>query len=72
MNNRLSLSSAVARPQGRGKIERFFGTVNTELLTTLPGHLGPGSRAPAPVLDLPALDQAIGDFPGSNAAAPKK
>jgi putative transposase len=23
--------STVARPQGRGKIERFFGTVNTEL-----------------------------------------
>ena len=24
--------STVARPQGRGKIERFFGTLNTELL----------------------------------------
>ncbi len=32
------IHSAVARPQGRGKVERFFGTVNTELLTTLPGH----------------------------------
>ena len=28
--------SAVARPQGRGKIERFFGTLNTELLARLP------------------------------------
>lgn len=33
--------SQVARPQGRGKIERFFGTINTELLPTLPGHLAP-------------------------------
>ena len=56
------IHSTVARPQGRGKIERFFGTVNTELLNTLPGHLGPGSKAPKPVLDLSALDQAIGDF----------
>ena len=31
--------STIARPQGRGKIERFFGSVNTELLTELPGHL---------------------------------
>ncbi len=56
------IHSTVARPQGRGKIERFYGTVNTELLTTLPGHLAPGHRAPTPVLDLPALDHAIGGF----------
>ena len=31
--------STVARPQGRGKIERFFGTVTTELLPQLPGQL---------------------------------
>ncbi len=54
------IHSIVGRPQGRGKIERFFGTINTELLTTLPGHLGPGSRTPTPVLDLPSLDRAIG------------
>lgn len=54
--------SIVGRPQGRGKIERFFRTINTELLATLPGHLGPGSRSPHPVLDLAALDQAIGTF----------
>ena len=56
------IHSAVARPQGRGKIERFFGTVNTELLATLPGHLGPNHRSPRPALDLPALDRAIGSF----------
>jgi putative transposase len=35
------VNSTVGRPQGRGKIERFFGTVNAELLTRLPGHLAP-------------------------------
>lgn len=59
------IHSIVGRPQGRGKIERFFRTVNTELLATLPGHLGPGSRKPKPTLDLPALDRAIGDFIGT-------
>ncbi|WP_308471042.1 hypothetical protein [Rathayibacter sp. AY1F6] len=56
------IHSIVGRPQGCGKIERFFRTINTELLATLPGHLGPGSRSPHPVLDLAALDQAIGAF----------
>lgn len=56
------IHSIVARPQGRGKIERFYGTINTELLSALPGHLGPGSRVPDPVLDLPGLDRAIGAF----------
>ena len=54
--------STVGRPQGRGKVERFFGTVNTELLSQLPGHLAPGSRAPEPQLTLANLDQAIGGF----------
>lgn len=54
--------SAVARPQGRGKIERFYGTINTELLPTLAGHLAPGQRHPEPALNLSQLDQAIGAF----------
>ncbi|MHA7221212.1 Mu transposase C-terminal domain-containing protein [Arthrobacter sp. RHLT1-20] len=54
--------STVARPQGRGKIERFFGTVNTELLAGLPGHLARGHTPPAPVLTLKELDTAIGRF----------
>lgn len=54
--------SSIGRPQGRGKSERFFGTVNTELLATLPGHLAPGAGAPKPALDLPALDEAISVF----------
>lgn len=56
------IHSTIARPQGRGKIERFFGTMNTELLATLPGHLGSGSHTPTPVLDLSELDHAVGGF----------
>ncbi|SDR99635.1 putative transposase [Brevibacterium sandarakinum] len=54
--------STIARPQGRGKIERFFGTLNTELLSILPGYTGGPEKKPTPSMDLPALDQAIGDF----------
>lgn len=54
--------SAVARPQGRGKVERFFGTVNTELLAELPGHMTEGQRRPVPVLTLKDLDGALHSF----------
>jgi putative transposase len=54
--------SAVARPQGRGKVERLFGTLNTELLPELPGHLIRGKPATPPRLSLPELDTAIGAF----------
>ena len=58
------IHSTVGRPQGRGKIERFFHTVNTEVLATLPGHLTPGSPQAAPTLELTGLDRAIGEFVG--------
>lgn len=54
--------STVARPQGRGKIERLFGTINTELLADLPGRLDHGRPATPPALSLPELDAAIGAF----------
>lgn len=54
--------SAIGRPQGRGKIERLFGTFNTELLPELPGHLAGSSPATAPRLSLAELDRAIGAF----------
>ncbi|PTW62654.1 putative transposase [Breoghania corrubedonensis] len=54
--------SAVARPQGRGKVERLFGTINMELLPELPGHLCRGKPATAPRLSLPELDAAVGAF----------
>ena len=56
------IHSLPGRPRGRGKIERLFSTVNTDLLTTLPGHLAPGVRNPHPVLDLTSLDTAVGEF----------
>src|SRR3954447_8392785 len=44
--------SAIARPQGRGKVERLFGTITTELLPDLPGHLVAGQPASPPRLSL--------------------
>ena len=54
--------STVARPQGRGKIERLFGTFNTELLPELPGHVVAGKPVTPPTLSLAQLDQAIRAF----------
>jgi putative transposase len=54
--------STVARPQGRGKVERLFGTLNTELIPELPGHLVHSKPATSPQLSLPELDAAIGAF----------
>ncbi len=54
--------SAVARPQGRGKIERLFGTLNFELLPELPGHLVKGKATSPPKLSLAELDRAITAF----------
>jgi putative transposase len=54
--------SAVGRPQGRGKVERLFGTLNTELLSELPGYLVDGKPATPPCLSLAELDRAIGAF----------
>ena len=56
------IHSAVARPQGRGKVERLFGTITTELLPELPGHLIQGKSVTTPGLSLAELDRAIGAF----------
>lgn len=56
------IHSTVGRPQGRGKIERFFGTVNTELLVELPGYIADGGPAPTPNLSLTELDTALERF----------
>ena len=40
--------STIARPQGRGKIERLFGTLNTEVLPELPGYLKHGKPTTEP------------------------
>lgn len=54
--------SAIARPQGRGKVERLFGTINTELLPNLPGQVRKGVPASRPSLSLSELDAAVGEF----------
>src|SRR5690625_7892084 len=59
-----NIHSTFSRPQGRGKIERFFHTDNTEVLATLPGHLTPGHHHAVPTLELAGLDRAIGEFVG--------
>ena len=54
--------SAVARPQGRGKVERLFGTITTELLPELPGHIVGGRPTSPPTLSLAELERALGAF----------
>lgn len=54
--------STIARPQGRGKIERLFGTLNTELLPELPGYLKHGKPTTDPKLSLAELDHVLGTF----------
>lgn len=54
--------STIGRPQGRGKVERFFGTLNTELLPDLPGCLDHGKPVTPPSLSLPELETAIGSY----------
>jgi putative transposase len=54
--------SAVGRPQGRGKIERLFGTLNTELLPELPDHIRCGKPTTPPKLSLTELDVRIGSY----------
>lgn len=56
--------STAGVPQGRGKLERLFGTITTELLPGQPGHLAPGHTRPAtpPGLSLAQLDERVGRF----------
>ena len=59
------IHSTAGVPQGRGKIERFFRTITTELLATLPGfiaHGGHGTPATRPTLTLAQLDAVMGEF----------
>jgi putative transposase len=57
--------SRVGVPQGRGKIERLFRTITTELLPHLPGHIphGTGGRPiTPPQLTLAQLDTVLERF----------
>jgi putative transposase len=50
--------STVAKPRGRGKIERFFRSVSQVFLSGLPGY-GPGRTGGSAVLTLPELAQEL-------------
>lgn len=55
--------STIGKPRGRGKIERFFESVNQLFLCTLPGYTAPGSAPPKqPTLTLAELQAQLGRF----------
>ena len=56
--------SRQGKPRGRGKIERYFDTINQMCLPTLPGYAPRGTpdRAGQARLSLTELDAAIGRF----------
>lgn len=54
--------SLVGQPRGRGRIERFFGTLNTCCLADLPGYLAREGPAQKPSLTLPGLETALRRF----------
>ena len=59
------IHSRVGVPQGRGKIERFYGTITTEVLPHLPGYIphGTGGRPTSPpALSLEQLDAVLGRY----------
>jgi putative transposase len=55
--------STPGKPRGRGKVERFFGTVNVMLLSGMPGYVEGGTprrgEEAEPGLTLPELDRAF-------------
>jgi putative transposase len=54
--------SQVGQPRGRGRIERFFGTLNTRFLTELPGRIAPGGPPAKPGMTFVELDAALRRF----------
>ncbi len=49
--------SRVGEPRGRGKIERFFRTVNQLLCSELPGFIAPGGKKQSELLTLGEFEQ---------------
>jgi putative transposase len=54
--------SLPGKPRGRGRIERFFETVNQRFLSDLPGYAPAGQTKRPPALTLGALDHALRRF----------
>jgi putative transposase len=54
--------SAPGQPRGRGRIERFFETVNQMFLCTLPGYIEAGAVRGRPELTVTDLERGFRDF----------
>lgn len=54
--------SLPGKPRGRGRIERFFSTINQEFLSQLPGYAPAGDVKRPPALSLPELDCQLHQF----------
>jgi putative transposase len=54
--------STAGQPRGRGKVERFFATVNQMFLPGLPGQIVHGKPVTPPSLTLAQLDAALQTF----------
>lgn len=54
--------SAPGQPRGRGRIERFFETVNQMFLCTLPGYIEAGAVRGRPELTVAELERGFRDF----------
>jgi putative transposase len=54
--------STPGHPRGRGRVERFFATVNQMFLCTLPGYVDGGNVRGEPSLTLTDLDRRFREF----------
>lgn len=57
-----NINSIVGRPQGRGKIERFFQTLNETVLIDLPGFSVKGKPSSKPLLNIEKLNEILEKF----------
>lgn len=56
------VNSTVGKPQGRGKVERFFQTLNEKVLVDLPGYSVNGRPSSKPTLTIEQLDNIMEGF----------
>ncbi|MYL43879.1 Mu transposase C-terminal domain-containing protein [Virgibacillus salexigens] len=54
--------STIGVPRGRGKIERFFQTINQLFLQEQPGYISHSRPSPSPSMTLPDLDRQLREF----------
>ena len=51
------IQTVAGDPQGKGKCERFYLTINEMFLASLPGYSPPGKRASTPILTMSQLEE---------------